>query len=65
MSLTPKLACAECGREIETGDFIAIIGEAPSTGVSTPIGRADKLLDEIGEIYCRDHVLTAVEMTSG
>ncbi len=64
MGQIPKLTCAECGREIETGEFIAIIGEAPPTGGSTPIGRADKLLDEIGEIYCRGHVLTAVETTA-
>jgi len=47
-----KYTCANCGREIEEGQFIAIIGEAPSSGLSTPIGRADKIIDDIGSIYC-------------
>lgn len=46
--------CSECGREIEEGQFIAVIGEAPASGMSTPIGRADKIFKDIGRIYCSE-----------
>jgi hypothetical protein len=46
--------CANCGRVIEEGQFIALIGQAPASGLSTPLGRADKLFAEIGHIYGRD-----------
>jgi len=43
-----------CGRTIEKGEFIA---------ASTPIGRADKILSDIGQIYCEDCLPMAGEMT--
>jgi hypothetical protein len=46
--------CSECGREIEEGQFIAVIGQAPASGMSTPIGRADKIFNDTGRIYCAD-----------
>lgn len=46
--------CADCGKEIEEGEFIAILGEAPPGGLSTPVGRADKIISDIGETYCRE-----------
>lgn len=46
--------CAECGTVIEEGQFMAVVGHAPAAGLSAPIGRADKLFDEVGEIYCAD-----------
>ncbi len=50
--------CANCGTEIESGQFIAIIGEAPASGLSTPIGRADKLFSTVGQTYCADCLQT-------
>lgn len=47
-----RYICANCGTEIESGQFIAVIGEAPASGISTPIGRADKLFKDVGRTYC-------------
>jgi hypothetical protein len=47
-----RYICANCGTEIETGQFMAVIGEAPASGISTPIGRADKLFSDVGQTYC-------------
>lgn len=52
--MTPEFTCATCGKEIQAGEFIAIIGAAPPSGLSTPVGRADKIFDDIGEIYCKE-----------
>lgn len=46
--------CSECGVEIKKGEFMAIVGDAPAAGLSAPIGRADKLFDKVGRIYCGD-----------
>jgi hypothetical protein len=54
--MTARFICAECGKQIEEGDFMALIGEAPPSGMATPIGRADKIIDDIGKTYCRDCV---------
>jgi hypothetical protein len=43
--------CANCGKVIHEGEFIAVVGQAPASGLSTPIGRADKLFDNVGRIY--------------
>lgn len=53
MNIKAGFNCSRCGKQIERGDFMAILGEAPGTGVSLPIGRADKLIADIGEIYCK------------
>jgi hypothetical protein len=44
--------CSDCKRPLEKGEFIAIIGKTPPTGLSTPMGRADSIFEEIGKIYC-------------
>jgi hypothetical protein len=46
--------CDFCNREIKENEFIAVLGKAPPQGFSAPIGRADAILDQIGEIYCRE-----------
>lgn len=47
-----KYTCDVCGSEIQEGDFIAILGEAPPAGLSMPIGRADKIFDDVGRTVC-------------
>jgi hypothetical protein len=37
---------------LEEGEFIAVIGKTPSTGLSMPLGRADVILKKMGKIYC-------------
>lgn len=49
-----QYTCANCGTKIEKGQFIALIGEALPSGISTPIGRADKLFNDVGQTYCSD-----------
>lgn len=44
--------CANCGTKIESGDFVTIIGQAPPSRLAVPIGRVDKLIGDIGEVYC-------------
>lgn len=61
----PTNTCARCGREIETGEFIAVIGQAPPDGMSTPIGRAEKIFEDVGVTYCRDCLPKVVEERSG
>lgn len=61
MQIAPKYTCAECGKEIEEGEFIAILGEAPASGVSTPLGRTDKILNDIGKMYCREDLPKVIE----
>lgn len=53
VTLTPRLKCSQCGRELQEGEFMAIIGSAPASGLSMPVGRADKIIDDLGDIYCR------------
>jgi hypothetical protein len=60
--MSTRFKCAECGQEIAEGEFIALIGEAPPAGMSTPVGRADKILEDIGEIYCKDCLPEQVEL---
>ena len=54
--MIPTYQCANCNKQINKNDFIAIIGQAPAAGMSTPIGRADKLFHNVGQIYCADCV---------
>jgi hypothetical protein len=39
---------------LEKGEFIAIIGNTPPTGLSAPQGRADIILGKVGKIYCEE-----------
>lgn len=52
VTLNPKLTCSQCGRELEEGEFMAILGTTPPTGLSMPVGRVDKIVDELGDVYC-------------
>jgi hypothetical protein len=50
--IVPHYECADCKRQLRKGEFIAIIGKTPPTGLSTPTGRADAIIEKIGKIYC-------------
>lgn len=52
VTLNPKLTCSQCGRELEEGEFMAVIGTTPPSGLSMPAGRGDKIIDDLGDIYC-------------
>lgn len=52
MSLGGSYQCSNCGRELKEKEFMAVIGNTPATGLSAPLGRADVILDEVGQIYC-------------
>lgn len=54
MAMKATFECSDCGRQLEEGERIAIIGSTPPTGLSTPQGRADAILEKIGKIYCED-----------
>jgi hypothetical protein len=43
--------CSDCGRRLREGEFIAIIGKAPPESLSTPMGRADAIIKQVGDIY--------------
>jgi hypothetical protein len=51
-AINTKYECDFCNREIKENEFMAVLGKAPPQGLSAPIGRADAILDQIGEIYC-------------
>ncbi|MGD2027891.1 MAG: hypothetical protein PVI99_08755 [Anaerolineales bacterium] len=51
--MTTRFQCSNCGDELEKNDFMVVIGKAPAQGLTAPIGRADAILDQIGEIYCQ------------
>jgi hypothetical protein len=36
---------------LEEGEFIAVIGKTPSTGLSMPVGRTDAIFKKVGKIY--------------
>jgi len=46
--------CNDCKRRLEKGEFIAIIGKTPPTGISVPMGRTDMIFEKIGKIYCEE-----------
>ena len=52
MSIGGIYRCINCGRELNEGEFMAVIGAIPATGLSTPLGRADIILEEVGKIFC-------------
>lgn len=56
-----KYTCANCGKPIEEGEFIAILGKAHPSGASAPIGRADKIIKDIGVTYCKECLTKVVE----
>jgi hypothetical protein len=43
----PFFECSDCKRRLEEGEFIAVIGKTPSTGLSIPSGRADVILKKL------------------
>jgi hypothetical protein len=45
----PSIKCDECKRQLEKSEFIAIIGNTPSTGLSMPMGRADAIFKKLGK----------------
>jgi DNA-directed RNA polymerase subunit RPC12/RpoP len=53
MSLAISYRCSDCDRQLEKGDFMAVVGKAPATGLSGPLGRADAILSKVGKIYCQ------------
>jgi hypothetical protein len=63
--MVTRYKCAHCGKTIEEGEFIALLGDAPPSGISTPIGRAEKIFDDIGEMYCKDCLPKIVERDFG
>ncbi len=50
--IVPIYVCDDCNRQLEKGEFIAVIGNTPSTGLSMPTGRADSIFKKVGKIYC-------------
>jgi len=52
VKIVPHYECTDCKRQLRKGEFIAIMGKTPPTGLSTPTGRADAILKKIGKIYC-------------
>ena len=50
----PYFECDDCKHQLEEGEFIAVIGKTPSTGISMPVGRADAILKKVGNIYCEE-----------
>ena len=52
MAITTSYQCSDCRRQLQEGEFIAIIGNTPPTGLSAPLGRADVILEKVGKIYC-------------
>ncbi|MGD1993125.1 MAG: hypothetical protein PVI59_08030 [Anaerolineae bacterium] len=54
MSLKAEYRCGDCGRQLQAGEFMAMIGKTPPTGLSAPQGRADAILEKVGEIYCEE-----------
>jgi len=50
--IIPSFECSVCHRRLEEGEFLAVIGKTPPTGLSMPIGRADALLEQVGKVCC-------------
>lgn len=48
----PYFECDDCKRQLEEGEFIAVIGKTPPIGLSMPTGRADTILKKVGNVYC-------------
>jgi hypothetical protein len=54
MALKATFECSHCGRQLREGERIVVIGKTPLTGLSAPQGRADVILEKIGDICCED-----------
>jgi hypothetical protein len=58
MSVLPEIKCSSFGREIERGDRIIIVGILYGSGWTSPLGRFDKILEELtkeeGGLYCEN-----------
>lgn len=50
--MVPAYVCDDCKRQLEKGEFIAVIGKTPSMGLSMPGGRTDVIFKIVGKIYC-------------
>ena len=54
MAITANYQCSDCKRQLQEGEFIAIIGNTLPTGLSAPLGRADVIFGKVGKIYCEE-----------
>lgn len=54
MPLIGEYRCNQFNKILAEGDFIAILGNAPSADFAASVGRVDKMLAEIGPIYRLD-----------
>jgi hypothetical protein len=54
MAIIANYQCSDCKRQLQKGEFIAIIGNTPPTGLSAPLGRADAIWRKVGKIYCEE-----------
>jgi len=54
MIIKANYQCSDCKRQLEKGEFMAIIGNTPPTGLSAPQGRADIILVNFGKIFCEE-----------
>ena len=52
-AIIPYYECTDCRRRLEEGEFIAIVGATPPTGLSMPIGRTDVIFEKVGAVYCK------------
>jgi hypothetical protein len=54
MAVSGHYECSGCRHRLKEGEFMAIIGKAPPESLSTPIGRADAVFKQVGEMYCSE-----------
>jgi hypothetical protein len=54
MNINANYQCSDCKRQLQKGEFIAIIGNTPPKGLYAPLGRADTILGKVGKIYCEE-----------
>ena len=59
--MTGDYVCNRCGKQINRGELIAILGEAPPSGLSAPIGHAEKIIADIGATYCRECIHQVID----
>ena len=52
METSPFYECSVCSRRLKEGEFVAIVGKTPPTGMSMPLGRADAIFKKVDRIYC-------------
>lgn len=54
VSILGYFECSSCKRPMLPGEFMAVIGSTPKDKLSIPFGRADKIVEQIGRIYCEE-----------